>query len=237
MESAIARSIIRTGVWEPDTTRVVLDCVKPGMHVLSIGANIGYFAMLMARSVGPTGRVWAFEPTKKFRKQLEWNIEANKLASRVTILPFGLSDHAKSAEIEMMAQSASMHFPPNLPRIGTESIELKQLDIVAADLGIEKIDFIQMDIDGHEAAFLRGAKQLLRKHVPPIAMEFSQACLYFAGSDVREVKKLLNELGYEIWSEKTRLPFKDEYEFLLECGNFSRHANAIALRRGAADLC
>lgn len=231
MASSIARSIVATGVWERDTTSLVLDFVKPGMRVLAVGANFGYYALLMAQRVGPRGHVWAFEPTLKFREQLNWHVNTNGFADLITIVPFGLSDSVESVNIEIMTQSASLHFPPKLPRVGSEVIHLKPLDDVATELGIEKIDFIQMDIDGHEVAFLRGARQTLRNNLPPMAMEFAQSCLHFAGSDVRELATLLREVGYDVCSEKTRKPYKNEFEFLLDCGNFDRYSNALVMPR------
>jgi FkbM family methyltransferase len=229
MASAISRAMVSTGVWEPDTTNVVFDLVKPDMNVLAVGANFGYYALLMAQRVGAEGHVWAFEPTLKFREQLIWHVKTNGFANRVTIVPFGLSDSIERLPIGIVSQTASLHFPPNLCS-SNELIQLKPLDAVASELGIERIDFIQMDIDGHEAAFLRGAVQTLRNNLPPIALEFAQSCLHFAGSDVREVAALLREVGYEVCSEKTRKPYKDEFDFLLDCGNFDRYSNALAMR-------
>lgn len=229
MASCISRQMVTTGVWEPETTSVVFDFVKAGMKVLAVGANFGYYALLMAQRVGSAGHVWAFEPTQKYREQLEWHIRANGLGERVTVVPFGLSDSFKSATIDLTPQSASMHYAPSVARVGTEVIHLKPLDKMASELGIEKVDFISMDIDGHEAAFLRGAKATLTRDLPPIAMEFAQRCLHFAGSDVREVAALLGEIGYEICSEKTRQPYGSELEFLRECGNFNCDSNALAL--------
>jgi FkbM family methyltransferase len=231
MSSAISRSLVTNGVWEPDTTNVVFDLVKPGMQILAVGANFGYYALLIAQRVGRKGHIWAFEPTLKFREQLEWHVKANGFGDIITIVPFGLSDSIQSLDIEIMSQSASLHFPPNLPRIGKEMIHLKPLDAVASELGIEEIDFIQMDIDGHEVAFLRGARRTLGTCLPPIAMEFAQSCLHVAGTDVRELAALLGEIGYDIYSEKTRQPYKNEFEFLVECGNFDRYSNALAMRR------
>ena len=227
MTSGISRALVRNGIWERETTDLIQDLVKPGMQVLAIGANFGYYALLMARQVGPEGHVWAFEPTEKFRRQLERHVDINRLREVVTVLPFGLSDAAASVSMELMTQSASLHFAPYHPRIGRETVELRRLDQAASDLGIDKVDFIQMDIDGHEAAFLRGAQDTLARHRPMIAMEFSQACLHVAGSDVQEVAHLLESLGYVICSERTRQPYKDEFDFLLECGNFDHHANAL----------
>jgi FkbM family methyltransferase len=231
MSSGISRAMVEKGAWEPETTELIVDFVKPGMQVLAIGANFGYYALLMAKLVGPGGHVWAFEPTAKFREQLEWHVHANGFTDRITVVPFGLSDSEQQVTIEVMSQSASMHFPPYHPRIGQEVVELRPLDEVKKELGIGKVDFIQMDIDGHEAAFFRGAKQTLGDQLPPIAMEFAQACLHVAGSDVREVAELLTDLGYQICAEKTRKPYENEFEFLRECGNCDHHANALAVRK------
>ena len=234
MSSGISRAMVRNGVWEPETTALVCDFVKPGMQALAVGANFGYYALLMARQVGPKGHVWAFEPTRKFREQLERNVEANHFSERISVLPFGLSDSFQSVTFQLMTQSASIRFASYHPLIGTEIVDLKPLDAVAADLGIERVDFVQMDIDGHEASFFRGAKKTLEKNHPPIAMEFSEVCLYAAGSSVREVSAILRDLDYDICPEKTRKPYKDDFEFLLDCGNFDHHANAVAIHSASA---
>jgi FkbM family methyltransferase len=146
MASLISRDMVTTGIWEPVTTRLVLDFVKRGMHVLSIGANFGYYALLMAREVGPSGHVWAFEPTQRYSEQLRWNIDLNGFSDRITIVPFGLSDSTKTATIEISPESASLHFPPSIIRVRNEVIELRRLDDVIMDLGIGTIGFISMDI-------------------------------------------------------------------------------------------
>jgi FkbM family methyltransferase len=229
MSSIIARSMVGKGVWEEDTTRVITDSVMTGMKVLSVGANFGYYACLMAKLVGHAGHVWAFEPTRIFREQLEWHVKANGFEDRMTIVPYGLSDAPASVSINVTPQSASMHYWPGYNTTGTELIELKTLDSVASGLGIDYIDFISMDIDGHEAKFLRGANASLRRSHPPIAMEFSQRCLHHAGSDVRQVAGLLRDMGYDICRESTRKPFPTEMEFLTVCGNFNSDSNALAL--------
>ena len=234
MGSIIAQRMVRDGIWEPETTQIVFDYVKPGMQVLSVGANFGYYVLLMARSVGDAGHVWAFEPTEKYREQLNWHLETNGLADRVTVVPYGLSDKETDASIGISPQSASMHFSPHEREIGREQIHLRRLDDVAAELGITRVDFLNIDIDGHEPAFFRGARETLKRDLPPIAMEFAQLFLHFAGSDVRELASLLHEIGYEIRSERTREPFPDETSFLCECGNFLPAANGLAVKNTLA---
>lgn len=231
MSSNIAQQMHAAGVWERETTELIRDLVKPGMQALSVGANFGYYALQMARQVGDGGHVWAFEPTRHFREMLEHHRSINGLESRITVVPYGLSDVETTATIDISPQSASMHYSPQENRVGQEAIQLKRLDDVAEGLGIARIDFISIDIDGHEPAFLKGGRRVLSRDVPSIAMEFAQECLHYAGSDVREVAALLYELGYEICSERTREPFANELAFLKECGNFHHYANALAVKR------
>jgi len=95
-------------------------------------------------------------------------------------------------------------------------------------MDISPIDFIKVDIDGHEPFMLDGSKSFFLKNRPVMVMEFSQLSLDVAGSDVREVKKRLDELGYVLFSEKTLAPM-NRRQFLIECGNFNRSANAWAI--------
>jgi hypothetical protein len=86
-----------------------------------------------------------------------------------------------------------------------------------------------MDIDGHEPLFFRGAQKTLAKWMPPVAMECAQRCLFYAGTDVRSFAKQLKDMGYMLCSERSRKPWPSEFDFLQECGNYTRDANVLAL--------
>src|SRR6185436_9289095 len=73
-------------------TKLLVAAVRPGMHVVDVGAHAGAFTLLLARAVGPTGRVFAFEPRASHRRALHGHLVQNGLAERVTVLPFGLAD-------------------------------------------------------------------------------------------------------------------------------------------------
>jgi tRNA G37 N-methylase Trm5 len=69
------------GSFEPAETELMRQRVRPGATVLDIGANIGYFTLLMARCVGPSGHVYAFEPEPKNFELLQHNVRRNNYAN------------------------------------------------------------------------------------------------------------------------------------------------------------
>ncbi len=226
--SCVGSSIIESGGWEHHTTRLVRDLVKPGMHVVDVGANFGYFALICAQCVGANGLVWAFEPARTFREQLDWHVRENRLTQQVRILPFGLSELSASHEIALDQSTATLHVPSGEP-MDSEQISLRTFDDVVHELSIERIDFVKVDIDGHEPFFLRGAENTLRRFRPPMVIEFAQSSLYLSNWDVRRLAERLRSLGYVLCNERTRRPFATEFQFLMECENFDHSANVLAV--------
>lgn len=237
MDCYLDREIARRGVFEAATTRLVERFVRPGMRVLDVGANIGYFTLLFARLVGPTGHVWAVEPARAYRERLLGHLEANRLSDRVTVLDFGLSDHDGEATISVGESSATLHPVADVPARGSETIRLRTLDAVVREAHLGRLDLIKIDVDGHEPAVLRGAVEYIGRHHPPILIEFCQESLDVACSDARTLREQLLDLGYVLHSEQSKAPFADRRQFLKECANFSHSANVWALPPGAVLPC
>lgn len=224
----IDRELMLSGCFEPATTQRIKQLVQPGMKVLDVGANIGYFSLLLARQVGASGHVWAFEPTQAYGQRLREHLQINQLESRVTVVPMALSDHRDQAEISIGEASATLHPLDNAPARGCETIQLRKLDELVDELGIDRVDLVKVDIDGHEPAFLRGAEKTIRKHQPIMIIEFFQGNLDMAGGDVRQLKEQLETLGYRLHSDRTGEPYPSRFDFLRECGNFSNSVNVWA---------
>jgi FkbM family methyltransferase len=229
MDRYIDRQIATKGTFEPATTELVLKFVKPGMTVLDVGANIGYFTLLFGRQVGPSGRVWAFEPVKRYQEAIKLHLQTNRLDDTVQLLSFGLSDRTLRVPISVDEFGASMHSASSSTTFEIEEIDIARLDDVVREQNINKVDFIKLDIDGHEPAFVRGAQSTIRSHMPVMVLEFAQAWLDVAGEDARTLKTAIEELGYTLYSEKTRQAFSSRLEFLRECGNYTHSANVWAI--------
>ena len=79
------------GRYEPETTRLFKETVKPGMVVVDIGAHVGYYTLLAAKQVGPDGKVYAFEPEPGnhalLLKNIGMNGYDNVVATPTTVAP------------------------------------------------------------------------------------------------------------------------------------------------------
>ncbi len=80
----ISRQIREQGIWEPYESSLVQQYLQPGDVFLDAGANIGYFTVLAAASVGAHGHVYAFEPEPRNFQLLRYNVELNGFSSAVS---------------------------------------------------------------------------------------------------------------------------------------------------------
>ena len=85
---------------EPVSTEYLKTTLKPGMTVLDIGANIGYFALMEAKIIGDSGRVYAIEPVKESLSNLKRNIALNGF-SNIKVYRFAIGDKTKLSKIYM----------------------------------------------------------------------------------------------------------------------------------------
>jgi FkbM family methyltransferase len=159
---------------------------------LDVGGNRGWFAYYMARL---SREVHVFEPNPICLSQL-----ARVKTSNMIIHEFALSDRAGVAK---------MRFDPNNTGIGTiepaNSLtnnpgvrEVVELDVVVKtldSLALSEVGFIKIDVEGHEPAVLRGAKNLLNAHRPVLLMELE---LRHNPTAFEEVWGLLEPLGYQM---------------------------------------
>ena len=187
--SAMAGYVV--GYMEPHIQQAVLDSVRPGTVAYDIGANVGYLSMLLARRVGPTGRVVSFEPMPANAAQVRHNARLNAF-EHVTVRAEAVGERDGTGTF-LVDAFATNH---RLASIGTAvpdlkaeiSVPIRALDSVAAELPPPQ--FIKMDIEGAEVMALRGGRELLRSARPILLIE-----LHATGG---EVVPLLEELGYRV---------------------------------------
>jgi len=207
LREGIDFSIFLLGSFEPGTVRCYERIVTTGDVVLDIGANIGAHTLPLARLVGASGRVIAFEPTRfAFGKLLE-NIKLNAyLAPRIVPLQTMLTAEPSTVVAPAIYSSwplestDGVHAEHRGRLMDTAGARAAILDSVLDELGVGRVEFIKLDVDGNEQAVITGAQQTLARHKPRILMELAPYVYAANPGEFDALLGLLSELGYHLRS-------------------------------------
>ncbi|HZR23142.1 MAG TPA: FkbM family methyltransferase [Vicinamibacterales bacterium] len=208
LDDALMRDAFFIGRYEPQETRVLQHLLHPGMTMLDVGANWGYFTLVGAFLVGQAGRVIAIEADPPAVATLRRNVERNRLA-QVTVLGIAASDEPGELAFEPYERHDRRRFGNfGVERVadGEETatairVAARPLDDVLDEAGIDRVDVIKMDIEGGEAAGLRGlARRLASGRVDRIVLELHPAALHKLGTSMDAVIAMLRGFGYEGWA-------------------------------------
>ena len=171
LKQGIDFSLFLLGSFEPGTRKALRKLVKPGFHVLDVGANIGAHTLALARLVGSSGKVVACEPTDFAFNKLTKNLALNTdLAQRVTAIQCFLGSISNKAipgniysgwpltgEVDVHPQ----HLGSSETTQGARSMTL---DAVVRTCHLPRVDLIKLDVDGFECDVLAGASETLSSH-------------------------------------------------------------------------
>jgi FkbM family methyltransferase len=184
--------------YEPQL-KVLADRVRPGDTVLDIGANFGVFSLTLASRCG-SGRVHAFEPGQEALAQLRHNTAVLNPNLPITIHPVALSDSSRTAALHHSGGApVTFSLSEDEAELGEESVQTVTLDQWRAEQGVDRVDVIKIDVEGHEPQALRGGLGLLADQRPDIMFEVSTSALARAGTTGQEPWDQLVDLGYEIF--------------------------------------
>lgn len=174
--------------------------VGAGAVTVDVGASWGLFSYHLARKVGGSGTVFSYEPHPMNKAVLE------RLASarpNVHFRPVAVSDVAGSADMQVpvfgsrrvTAQSSLAHGfeGQHGVRVDKVTVPTVRLD---DEIGDRHIDFIKIDVEGHEMSVLRGGAAMLRKHIPPMLIEIEQRHL---DCPIKDVFAEIEDIGYALY--------------------------------------
>lgn len=174
--------------------------VTRGSTVIDVGASWGLFTYHLARRVGPSGQVFSFEPHPDNALMLEKLAAAR---SHVDFTRAAVSDETAQAQLlvptqrsrRVTAQASLAHrFDGQAVDVETVDVPTVRLDdTVGPDTGV---NFIKIDVEGHEAAVLRGGATMLRHTRPSMLIEIEQRHL---SVPINEVFAQIEDLGYHLY--------------------------------------
>ena len=202
------QAIMDTGVWAENHVQLFDKVLTPGGVAFDVGANIGHHSIAMSKIIGPHGRVLAFEPQETIFKILQMNIYANNCAN-ITPLMAVIGEKPGGIELPKLDYNQINNFGAmcieNTEKPGQTSIAKITLDSLLADpkYGLERVDFIKLDVQTFELFVLQGAVKLLTQYKPAILIEISPYWMKKINNyDYREIYKFLYEHDYIILDDK-----------------------------------
>lgn len=163
----LAQRLAFAGGYEPEVS-LLLDRLSPALgRVFDIGANCGLLTMTMATAPGFRGKIDSFEIHPKTQIDLKRGIEGGGLTGIVTCHDFGLSDGDGEVRLSLETHSFLARVLSEQDKAPSLSARVRRLD----GLGLAPPDLIKIDVEGHEAAALRGGGGLIEQSHPYIIFE------------------------------------------------------------------
>ena len=195
--------------YESELAWVMFRTLQQGDIALDVGANIGFFTMLMSRLVGDTGRIVACEPGPNNLPSLREHIKINS-ANNVTIVnrPIWCRDEPVTFYLNADNRSSNALFDPGLWYENEKSRKFPQpttmnalmVDTVMADFDARKLKLIKIDTEGADQQVLEGAQQLLAMYHPPyVLVELNPEGMKQGGRTTEGFREFMRGFGYDLF--------------------------------------
>ena len=178
---------------------LVLSALKPNFVAVDVGANIGYYMLLINKGIGAGGRIIAVEPSPENLPELHRTIELNSREHKVTTIHAAVGDAPGQVYLKRGINSG----------VSEAADAGYQVRIDTLDNLIEgPVDFLKMDIEGYEGRAIKGAARILSTFRPVLFLEIHPATMKTLGDSVEQLITSLQGLYksvkfYEIGAEPT----------------------------------
>lgn len=193
--------LLKYGDLESDMTKGIEAILKPGDTFVDLGGNEGWYSLIAAKSVGPTGRVLCVEPQERLWPVILRNAHLNDY-HQIELVPVAVGED-KEAEIALAPAvntgASSMAVKGGWRRMlrRHQRVLMRPLSAIVDDRRIAQVKLLKIDIEGYELNALRSGEKLLReKRFEHVLMEFHDAELQALGQSREEIFSLFKTHGY-----------------------------------------
>jgi FkbM family methyltransferase len=202
LSNDLSKQLYIAGCIEPNEFAFLDKVLAPGMTFVDAGANDGLFTLFAAHRVGPTGQVWAFEPSPREFVRLRRNVRLNGIGNARTF-PLALADAEGQAEMkiaddEHSGQNTLGDFAYPIGLAGRERVATKRLDDLVQQECLRPVDIIKLDVEGGELSVLNGATSVLSKQRPLLLLEVNENALRLQGTTGAALVEFLRAHDYKI---------------------------------------
>lgn len=216
-DMVIAPQMVVYRQWEADLSNLFLHLCRPDTVFLDVGANFGYFTILAANRIGlsGSGKVYSFEPNPKLAKLVRRNIEINWSMAPVEFHELAVADFSGNVILHVPeAHGANASLSP-VEEYACEAVSVGAVQI--DDMISSNVDIMKIDVEGHELAVLRGARQTIaRSPNLHVIMEWSRKQMMQAGVDPNEIVAIFDGFApYRIEVGSSPLDHPESFDWLM----------------------
>ena len=193
----IAVALERDGVWEPEERDALRRLTREGMTVLDVGAHCGYFTLLLAKLVGPSGTVLAVEADPGNHALLKENLKAAGAANVTTVQGAAWSSGGETLPFTLCPENTGDHRSYSWES-GREVVEVESVTIDDITQELESVDLVKLDTQGTEHRAVEGMTATIERARPTLVVEFWPLGIRDLGDRPEEVIELYRSLGFEL---------------------------------------
>jgi len=188
-----------SGDYERPVQEALQFLVRPGDVCYDVGANLGFFTLLLGRFTGESGMVYAFEPVPKNASAIERNARLNSF-DNVAVMRMALSRDEGKSELLLArhvggAVLKSAGIPPD--PAGSLMVSTTTVDLLVGQQKIKPPNVVKIDVEGAEMDVLRGMESVLRKWRPKIVLEFDDPTKAGCEAKLSACQDYLTDFAYE----------------------------------------
>jgi FkbM family methyltransferase len=184
---------VQQGAGEQPVQQALVENLHAGQTFYDLGANIGFFSLMAARLVGPTGRVVSFEADPEIAARLRENLAYNKFEHAIVEQKAVWSEPGRICFARVDPATSPDRGLGHVQADGTAGTNSISVEAVSLDQYIDSHalpDFVKCDVEGAEVQVFQGAERLLREKRPSLLVEMHSK------ENHAQLKRKFEQLGY-----------------------------------------
>ena len=200
-DTGFSSHVLLDGYWEMWLTIFFARHLQPGMTVIDVGANFGYYTLLFGALVGESGHVYAVEPNPAVAAKLRRSVNLNGLTRRTTIVEAAAgSTHGRKVTLYVPhgePKNARIIASPRMVSLDLGTVhDVTEISLDEVATAAPRIDFLKIDVEGSEEAVIAGLMRILTRDRPGLVLEFNAGRYSDARGFVDKLQAIYSRMSY-----------------------------------------